>query len=673
LTDFGVAKQLSAPSLTSTGMVIGTLQYISPEQLKKSKHVTHLCDIYSVGVILYRMLAGYLPFQDEFPNIIYNIIDKTPDRPSGLSGGLWKILRCCLAKDPEERFVSCLDLKAALDAHLASEQPILPLGEYKQLVDSAHDNDADSANQDIKKPELQIPDGKVISSADSFQSESPVFQRETHSYDSLHQELVRSAITEQFRQPNPPSTSHTKPSTDQLHRHQRRRKRVFWVLAVVILFSIGVITSRWWSHDSLVEPDTSDGGDAQVSLQTATRPTIVLAANGDGGHGIEPSHHTEKATIADIEHLSLQTAPSFSHPTLPDQVHTPELTAQNGTLPEKGIIREHLAKDAHHVLYSLYQQVGDRPTFTISDVTFEARFIPAGSFHIGSSSSEQNIMIRDCIRAGVSKHQCYVWFRAEAPQKTVTLTYNYLIMVTEITQKQYQAVMGYNPSFFKACGLDCPVETVSWHEASAYANALSRKQNLEQCYVCGGVGAGLRCELDPKFTVGNLRNYHRCLGWRLPTEVEWEYAARSGAQTALYTGDIDIKGFSHSQSLDPIAWYTGNSGVSYRDGYDCSGWGETQYQASLCGTHPVGKKNANAWGLHDMLGNVLEWCWDVYQYSYLNLPAQDPLGPSEGTERTLRGGSWFHDARYVRAAQRFKRLSTYRSNYIGFRLVITLP
>jgi formylglycine-generating enzyme required for sulfatase activity len=74
-----------------------------------------------------------------------------------------------------------------------------------------------------------------------------------------------------------------------------------------------------------------------------------------------------------------------------------------------------------------------------------------------------------------------------------------------------------------------------------------------------------------------------------------------------------------------------------------------------------------------MLGNVLEWCWDVYQYSYLNLPAQDPLGPGEGIERSLRGGSWFHDARYVRVAQRFKRLSTYRSNYIGFRLVITLP
>ena len=172
----------------------------------------------------------------------------------------------------------------------------------------------------------------------------------------------------------------------------------------------------------------------------------------------------------------------------------------------------------------------------------------------------------------------------------------------EVTQGQWEAVMGANPSDFAACGPDCPVEGVSWEDVQDF--------------------------------IGKLNERGDGYDYRLPTEAEWEYAARAGASGARYG------------ELDEIAWWSGNSDER---------------------THPVGGKAANAWGLHDMLGNVAEWTADWYQ-SY---PDAERAFDRTGSSRVHRGGSWTSIAPYLRFADRSIDTLESLGNAVGFRLVRT--
>jgi len=192
----------------------------------------------------------------------------------------------------------------------------------------------------------------------------------------------------------------------------------------------------------------------------------------------------------------------------------------------------------------------------------------------------------------------------------------------EITQEQYETVMGNNPSRLSGF-FNLPVENVSWYDAVTFCNKLSEMTDLEPCYD--------RASWECDFTKS---------GFRLPTEAEWECAARAGSSMEYITSP-------DSFDLPRTAWY---------------------FTDSTWITHPVGSKDPNLAGLYDVLGNVWEWCNDYFSMYNCNNQV-NPTGPEHGVPRVLRGGSWFTKAADMRVACRQRDLPQHKSRTIGFRIV----
>ncbi len=219
-------------------------------------------------------------------------------------------------------------------------------------------------------------------------------------------------------------------------------------------------------------------------------------------------------------------------------------------------------------------------------IDMEFKLIPAGTFTMGE---------------GDDAHE-------------VTLTKSFKMGVHEVTQDQYEKVMGVNPSGFR--GADNPVKKVSWNDAVEFCRKLS--------------------ELPSEKAAGNV--------YRLPTEAEWEYACRAGTTTKYSFGDDESE-------LGNYAWSLENSGDK---------------------THPVGGKKPNAWGLYDMHGNVWEWCQDWYG-DYPSGSVTDPSGATSGSDRVLRGGGSSLAAEHCRSTSRLWSRPTDRFSGFGFRVVLVSP
>ncbi len=209
----------------------------------------------------------------------------------------------------------------------------------------------------------------------------------------------------------------------------------------------------------------------------------------------------------------------------------------------------------------------------------------------------------------------------EVPHR-VTLTRGFYMMTTEVTQKQWQAVMGNNPSVFDRCGGRCPVENVSWQTVNQLIKKINGRKGL-------------------KLIAKNMNDGEAHWLYALPTEAQWEYACRAGSRGWFnFNGD--------AWGLSDYGWYKRNSNGQ---------------------PHEVGLKKANPYGLYDMHGNVWEWCRD-FSGTYPAKPVTDPTGPGNGRFRIARGGSWYYPAMAARSANRLA-LPPGMGNYnVGFRLVL---
>ncbi len=243
--------------------------------------------------------------------------------------------------------------------------------------------------------------------------------------------------------------------------------------------------------------------------------------------------------------------------------------------------------------------------------------------------------------------------RGREDQRTVILTRAFLVSQVEVTQGDWFSAFGQRPSYSGACGDDCPVEFIRWFEAIAFANARSMEDDLEPCYQDPVHETPYDME-DAAVTIAptwpRLRD---CAGYRLLTEVEWEYAARAGTRTAFNTGPFTGRGgCSRDESLERAGWY-------------CAHVPRT--------THPVAQKEPNAWGLFDMHGNVFEWVWDAVPWDGPEDGAVDPIGPNAGARRYYRGGGLASGAEHCRSAYRGHGLTTLPDWEVGLRLARTVP
>jgi len=257
-------------------------------------------------------------------------------------------------------------------------------------------------------------------------------------------------------------------------------------------------------------------------------------------------------------------------------------------------------------------------------------YVPGGTFTIGRTTG-----------SGYSD---------ELPTHTVTLN-SFYIGKYEVTQAEYSQYMqpgsGWTSSF--GLGDNYPAYFVSWYAILKYCNLRSIAEGLTPCYTINGSTDPANWGAVP---TSNNSTWNAAIcnwnanGYRLPTEAEWEYAARGATNNPDYL-------YSGSDDINAVAWYDGNNSPS--------------------GSKPVGTKAPNGIGTYDMSGNVYEWCWDWYSSSYYNSSLQNnPTGPASGSYRVLRGGGWGGSAYYCRVAYRFSS-TPYSSDAIGFRLCRAVP
>jgi formylglycine-generating enzyme required for sulfatase activity len=502
--DFGIAKVREEAGLGFTGMMtgttglfVGTPGYASPEQAlgMRGSDLDGRTDLYSLGLVLYEMLTGRLPFAADTPVAVLvqrlQIQPLPPDRlrpDLNIPPDVSKLVMKALEKERESRYRSAEEMERAITAVLDSRR----IERERREREAAETTRLAAERAERERRERERADAARLAAERAEQERR---QREAA-------EAARLAAGQAERERHERETAETtSPAAGRAERE--RPDREVTVATVIGVAALALLVIGFFVARSLTEKTAQDVREQKASVESLSRATAPPA---------QPAEQENEKFAEGARSM-----------------RKPLRWGRSG-------------------LTKLNQKDGLRYVW-----------ISRGTFTMGCSTGDS-----EC---GTD----------EKPAHEVTITKGFWLGQTEVTQAAYERIVGAHSSHFK--GANLPVEQVSWSAAQAYCQAV---------------------------------------GGRLPTEAEWEYAARAGSGQSRY-GDIDR-----------VAWHSGNSGSR---------------------THEVARKEASAWGLYDMLGNVWEWTADWYG-SYAPGSAVDPTGPASGQYRALRGGSWGGDPWVARVSVR---------------------
>ena len=629
--DFGIARAGQGTGLTQTGAVIGTPQFMSPEQARGQK-IDSRSDIYSMGLVLYQMATGTLPFTaDDAASLMYMHVHEVPEPPDvrnpKVPAWLRDIILKCLAKNPDDRFGHAKELRLALAEHKApelTEKTIVQkraeekkgkgvwiaaaiviiaaaaagwffLNSQKKPAEETMAPQREAVEQPAVQPapateqpqvnadDLAYQQAEMINTRQAFSTYIEKYPEGAHA-DAARAKIVAFNAEEQKRLEQEKAAADKRREEEQRLAEQRRQVDEKQRQAAERLdddaYTQALTVNTIQSFTSYLQsyPVGRHVEEARGKLTGLN----AQAAEADQAQAAEDAKRDDAAFRMAAD-TNTKEALSTYLISFPAGLHADEARTMIDTISEREAFREKIGVDLSAL------------SITLVD-------IPPGSFRMGSNDGEDD----------------------EKPVRTVSVS-GFSMSATEITQGQYIAVMNDNPSFHKLDDNN-PVERLTWKEAVTFCNRLSEKLNLESCY---NLSSGA-CDMSKN-------------GFRLPTEAEWEYACRAGTGTEYNTG-------AGESALNRAAWYQRNSAET---------------------THPVAQKTANSWGLYDMHGNVWEWTNDRYgKRSYeTDTNTKDPTGVPNGKNMVLRGGSWLDNPKDCRASKRREYEPDKKYSDIGFRIL----
>ena len=635
ITDLGIAKIAGQKGMTKTGTKIGTLYYMSPEQVQ-GEEADLRSDIYALGMTLYEMLAGRLPFDEGGDTSEFQIMLSITGRAEHLDPRehyphipewLVDIVQKATSKNAGDRFQTCLEFLQTIQQHASefgsesgfwtekvastprqetqavhspipqSGTPAPESGEIcpkcgskvkdemefcgecgANLMQKCHGCSASirwhrkyCPKCGIDIKKRQIELKQMKEKAERQRKEREQKQRAENERKRL-EEKKRREVAEQRRKEREAEEKRIAEETEKLREEERRK------LAEQKAHRIAWWKKHWWKVG--IPAVIVIVGIERISYYNSDAYAYKQA------EVLEDEHKWEEASIA---YEALTGYRDSGYRMRICYVSLAGEYALSGDIPGAGsIVQEELCgnSDISLELASLLDAYLELAEYLLpSGMHFVS--IPSGSFEMGSSV-----------------------YSPERPVHTVYID-EFEMMTTEVTQGMWEEVMGSNPSHDKGVGSDYPVYYVSWNDCQEFIDRMN--------------------DIDPGHT------------YRLPSESEWEYGCRAGTTTRFYWGDDPDE-----TEIDEYAWWGGNSGSS---------------------THPVAQKQPNAWGLYDMSGNVWEWCEDKWHSNYDGAPTNGSAYTRSGSSRVRRGGSWYnYFARYCRSAYRYYLSPGYRDYYLGFRL-----
>jgi serine/threonine protein kinase/formylglycine-generating enzyme required for sulfatase activity len=616
IMDFGLARldQAAEARLTKAGTLLGTPAYMAPEQVMGDPGaIGQACDIYALGVILYELLTGRVPFEGSVLSVLGRILSEDPAPPSkhrpDLDPSFEAICRKAMARKVEERYVSMADLASALAVQLRAIRDTTktaPVDEPgPRTAGDLAATLAPGPTISRQEPETRQSAPAVAAPGASWRSHASKSQRGSRIVSGrLRSVLVGGAglllvvafgffVLRSNESPAPvpaplPTPLKSLPESSSIQPQSRP----------VPPPSEAVVKNERTPTPPKSLPESSS---TQPQPRPAAPPSEAIVKN-----ELKPQ---EKA----LQPIAKKGAGQRIAPAPP--AVTKKGQQKNGAAPQL-VKRESEPKPA--------RPLEDGPELLTTRVgLIKLRRVPAGTFRMGSPDGEG--------------------FPSERPQHMVRISRPFYLGIFEVTQAQYHAVMAVNPSWFSITGGgkdkvsgqstdQLPVHNVNWLDAVRFCNTLSQREHVKPFYEIDG-------------TKVHIRDWSGT-GYRLPTEAEWEYACRAGSNTRYSFGDAET-------DLPGHAWYA---------------------RFVVGRTRAVGEKRPNAWGLYDMHGNVWEWCWDWHDENYYRQRLHlDPVGPPSGTHRVLRGGSFVDYPASVRSAIRGRDLPTNQDKYNGLRIARTCP